>query len=158
MPLLSALTRTASPGDPIVGLGAWSPAPGRPPVTLAFATADPGRQQALGRMFGGGVPCTKRSRSLWLVPDVAIIDSPALLQHDHVARLLRTRAVVLGADDDIERALAILIAGAAGLLPADIGAAGLRDAVACLLRGEAVVPPAVATAVARRVRASERAR
>ncbi len=155
MALVSALTRSGGTGDALVGEGVWSRAPGHPPVTLAIATAQPSRQRALGRIFGIDVHRRMRPCSLWLVPDVAIIDSPALLGQDDVARLLRTRALVLGAGQDVEQALTILIAGADGLLAADIGGAGLRDAVECVLRGEAVVPPAVATAVAHRVRAAE---
>jgi hypothetical protein len=43
------------------------------------------------------------------------------------------------------------------LLPPDVSAPDLRDALCCVLRGEAVIPAAVATAVARCVRAAEHA-
>jgi DNA-binding NarL/FixJ family response regulator len=92
---------------------------------------------------------------LRLVPDAAIVDSPALLAHADVAGLLAPRFIVIGADDDVERSVAMLVAGAEALLPTDLTAPQLREAVRCVLRGEAVVPPAVAVAVAERVRAAE---
>jgi DNA-binding NarL/FixJ family response regulator len=93
---------------------------------------------------------------LRLVPDAAIVDSPALLAHADVAGLLAPRMIVIGGcDDDVERSVAMLVAGAEALLPTDVTAPELREAVRCVLRGEAVVPPAVAAAVAERVRAAE---
>lgn len=140
----------------------WSAAPGAS-ATLAIATGDARRERLLTGAFGVEGPCADgRPRAgLWRVPDAAVVDSPALLDHPAVRRLValprRAAAIMLGAGDDVEVSLAMLRAGVAALLPGDVSAGELRDTVAGVLRGEAAVPPAVASAVVRRLRAAEQA-
>jgi DNA-binding NarL/FixJ family response regulator len=89
------------------------------------------------------------------VPAAAIVDAATLLDHPADATLHAPVSVVLGGGDDVEGALTLLRAGADALLPPDVSGPDLRNALCCVLRGEAVVPVAVATAVAHRVRAAE---
>lgn len=138
---------------PVIGVAAWARAPDAPAITVAFATLDEDRQQALAAAFHTRAqPVAQACRP----PAVVVVDEPALLWQQDVAQLRAPHAVVLGAGDDVECAVALLVDGAAALLPADAPAAAVVDAVGCVLRGEAVVPPAVAVAVAERVRAAER--
>ncbi len=125
-------------------------------ATLAIAAPEPARAQALAAAFGGdepAAPCDAEEA------DAAIVDSPALLDHDVVRRLVAVRhpaaSVVLGASEDVETSLAMIRAGAAALLPRDPTASELRETVACVLRGEAVVPPEIASAAVRRLWAAE---
>jgi hypothetical protein len=161
MPIAPAPTRcVAAPARaPLIGLAPWSRAPGCPAATLALATADSARQRMLAAAIAPSVrfplPRAVVRGHLRLVPDAAIVDSPALLAHSDVAGLLASRVIVIGAGDDVDRSVAMLVAGAGALLPTDVTAPQLREAVRCVLRGEAVVPPAVAAAVAERVRAAE---
>jgi DNA-binding NarL/FixJ family response regulator len=122
---------------------------------LRLATADHRRHERLVSVFDSH-PLVVPQRRLRSVPAAAIVDAATLLDHPAEATLRAPVSVVLGGSDDVEDALALLRAGADALLPSDVSAPDLREAVACVLRGEAVVPAAVATALAHRVRAAER--
>jgi hypothetical protein len=139
---------------PSFGLVTWRGAPGGQPVVLRLATTDDRRRERLAAIFEAPLRQVP-ARRLHAVPAAAIVDATTLLDHPADATLSAPVAVVLGGGDDIEGALALLRAGADALLPPDVSAPDLRDAVCCVLRGEAVVPAAVATAVAHRVRAAE---
>jgi hypothetical protein len=141
--------------EPSFGFVTWRGAPGGTPVVLRLATTSDQRQDRLAAMFDARrLPV--RKRRLHAVPAAAIVDAATLLDHPADATLHAPVCVVLGGRDDVEGALALLRAGADALLPPDVSAPDLRDAVSCVLRGEAVVPAAVATAVAHCVRAAER--
>jgi hypothetical protein len=137
---------------PTIRLIAWSRAPDAEPIALALATVDDEHQRTLADAFhpapGAATPACR-------TPAVVVVDEPELLWQEDVARLHAPNAVVLGAGEDVERSLAMLVAGAAALLPADASTATVVDAVGCVLRGEAVVPPDVAVALAQRVQAAE---
>jgi len=117
--------------------------------------ADDQRRDRLVSVFDGQ-PLVVPHRRLRSVPAAAIVDAAMLLEHPADATLQAPVSVVLSDSDDVEESLALLRAGADALLPLDVSAPDLRDAVSCVLRGEAVVPAAVATALAQRVRAAER--
>jgi DNA-binding NarL/FixJ family response regulator len=145
-----------APTEPTFGLVTWREAPGGHPVVLRLAAADRQRQHRLAVAFGDHVVASGQ-RHLRAIPAAAVVGATTLLDHRADATLHAPVSVVLGGDDDVERALTLLRAGADALLPPDASASDLRDAVYCVLRGEAVVPAAVATAVVRCVRAAERA-
>ncbi|MCW3007605.1 MAG: hypothetical protein JWP17_2231 [Solirubrobacterales bacterium] len=139
-------------------------------LNVAIATDDQSRQTFLRQAFVDRSPRPTRALAsqelnqlLELGPDAVVIDFPCRFA-DHVelteelSRLPGAPAVVVvGADDrDLGMAMATLAAGASALLPRDATDRQLRDAVECVLRGEAVVPPAVAAHVARAAQAADR--
>jgi DNA-binding NarL/FixJ family response regulator len=132
-------------------------------LKIAIATDDPARQSWLRQAFDGPSPGAARalgSPQLHLLadigPDAVVIDSPCTFADqvqltERLSRLPGAPAViVVGAQDaDLQLAVATLGAGAGGLLPRTATDGELRDAVECVLRGEAVVPPQVAAHVVR---------
>jgi hypothetical protein len=140
---------------PSFGLVTWRGAPGGQPVVLRLATDDDRRRDRLAAILEAPLR-TVPNRRLHAVPAAAIVDAATLLAHPADATLHAPVSVVLGGGDDVEAALALLRAGADALLPPDVSAPDLCDALCCVLRGEAVVPVAVAAAVVQRVRAAER--
>jgi hypothetical protein len=141
--------------EPAFGLVRWRGAPGGQPIVLRLATVDAERRDRLAAAFDTR-PRLGPARRLHAVPAAAIVDAAILLDHRADATLRAPVSVALGGGDDVDGALELLRAGADALLPFDVSAPALRAAVCCVLRGEAVVPPAVATALAHRVRAAER--
>jgi hypothetical protein len=156
VPTTGPLAAVPDQVEPSYGLVTWRGAPDGQPVVLRLATVDDEQQDRLAAVFGAR-PRPVPQRRLHAVPAAAIVDAATLLDHPADATLHAPVSVVLGGGDDVEGALALLRAGADALLPPDVSAPDLRDALCCVLRGEAVIPAAVATAVARCVRAAEHA-
>jgi DNA-binding NarL/FixJ family response regulator len=139
-------------------------------LRVAIATDDQARQSSLRRAFLDR--SARRARALSardlhqlpaLGPDAVVIDCPCRFA-DHVelttelSRLPGSPAiVVVGADgSDLGLAMATLHAGASALLPRHASGRQVREAVECVLRGEAVVPPEVAAHVVRTAYAADR--
>jgi DNA-binding NarL/FixJ family response regulator len=155
--------RGAPRAQTIVSVVRWTSADWPRELTVAIATDDQARQSSLRQAF----VCTTSDRVRALAspelkqladigPDAVVIDSPCTFADQvkltgELSRLPGAPAViVVGAQDaDLGLAVATLGAGAGGLLPRTATDDELREAVACVLRGEAVVPPAVAAHVVR---------
>jgi DNA-binding NarL/FixJ family response regulator len=140
----------------------------RPPwpreLSVAILTRDEERQTWMRRAFGDHAPCPALAApSLhWEFvvdagPDAVVIDCCEGLDAAATTAMLASlpghpAVVVVGAVDDPDEAIATLAAGAGALLPGDAPAADVPEAVASVLRGEAVTPPSVAREVVRRLR------
>jgi len=93
-----------------------------------------------------------------LEPDVVVIDVPTGLVDDLAVVATITAAsrptgvVVVMPDDGPELPVRALLAGATGIVWRDAPEPALREAVAAVARGEAVVPGGVTMALVRRLR------
>jgi DNA-binding NarL/FixJ family response regulator len=154
----------------IVSVVPWHSAQWPRELRIAIATDDQSRQSSLRRAFVHRSSTADRALAAddlhqlpALGPDAVVIDWPCRFA-DHVeltqelSRLPGAPAVVVvGADGcDLRLAMAQLSAGAGALLPRDVTGRQLRDAVECVLRGEAVVPPEVAAHVVRTAQDADR--
>lgn len=158
-------------GDPtdrqtVVSVVPWRSSQWPRELRIAIATADCQRQSTIKSAFAG--PGCGPARDLTrcelhelpeVGPDAVIVDWPCRFADElyltgELSRLPGHPAVIVvgAAEDDPSTAMAALTAGAGALLPSAASAQRIRDAVECVLRGEAVVSPSVAALVARYAR------
>jgi DNA-binding NarL/FixJ family response regulator len=126
---------------------------------VTIVAADRVRARELALAFG--VRATAHApHTLWRVPGAVVIDSPARLLHPAAHRLLRhlvaPNVVVVGGGDDPGVGLALLHAGVGALLPHDVPATAVPQALAAVLAGEAIVPPTITAELVAWLRESDR--
>lgn len=85
---------------------------------------------------------------------VVLVDVPSGLGDDvdlvqSIARQAGDAAIVV-VGPDLDLAVELLLAGASGVMPRDASLDDLGEAVACVVRGDAAVPPEIATRLLRR--------
>lgn len=156
--------------EPQVAIVAWSCAPWPRALSIAIVSQDAERASRFREAFGDGNRAPREARSskgyAWdlLVragPDAVVLDCGDVPDVATMTRLLarlpgHPAVVVLAPPADLKRSMATMVAGAGALLPTHAPPAEVRDAVACVLRGEAVVPRSVAREAVRLLRRRER--
>jgi DNA-binding NarL/FixJ family response regulator len=156
--------------DTLVSVVPWRSPQWPRELKVAIATDDASRGSSLQQAFAdpslhlSPIRMTPEiGQLIHIGPDAIVIDCSSHLIDQvqltgQLSRLPGAPAVVVLREHeaDMDHAVATLNAGASALLPRDATPHELRQAIECVLRGEAVVPPEVAAHVVRALQAADR--